>query len=146
MKRVHAALLLGGLFFVCMVASLSYGLFHGYFDRGHFEVLQTSSSADKQLAIVAKRWDNDALNNNEYFVLIGDHMPSSRELRHAYYYNQILFRGENDCLNVSWRDKRTLVISSLAGCVGTGEPVAQKHQNSGLTVVYEGVSRNSTAE
>ena len=63
-----------------------YLLFHGYFDPGKFEVLSTIRYSTKQVALVAKRSDKQAMNNDQVFVVLADHVSTPNELRHAYYY------------------------------------------------------------
>lgn len=87
-----------------------YGLFHGYFDRGHFEIKQLRWSSSKQVGIVAERSDQEALSSYTCFVLIEDHLLSSGELRAAYYSNTVVFAASSSCLNLRWEDSNKLVI------------------------------------
>jgi hypothetical protein len=90
----------------CVVAAslvaATYGLFHGYFDPGQFEVKQQQWSSSKQVAMLAERSDHEALGGLTYFVLIGDHLLSPDELRHAYYSDAVVFAAASTCLSLHW--------------------------------------------
>ena len=123
-----------------------YALFHGYFDHGHFEVKRTASSPDGKLAIVAERWDNNALSGNQYFVLIDDRVPSPREVRYAYYHGGLIFRAGSDCLTLTWQDKDRLVISCADGLVNAQEIAVQKDQWDGVAIAYDRIPRKTGVE
>ena len=109
---------IAGLTVVCIVAGIAgatYALFRGYFDRGLFEIKETQWSSSGQVAMVAKRSDHEALNSDDYYVLIGDHVFNASELRRAYYSDRPVFSGADDCLRVSWKGPQTLLIT----CYGT---------------------------
>jgi hypothetical protein len=61
-----------------------YALFHGYFDHGHFEIKQVQWCSTNQVAMLAERWDDEALGGLDYYVLVGSHLFTATELRHAY--------------------------------------------------------------
>ena len=62
-----------------------YALFHGYFDHGQFEIKQFQWSSANQVAMLAERSDNQALGGLDYYVLVGNHLFTPDELRHAYH-------------------------------------------------------------
>ena len=89
-----------------LMAACVYVLFHGYFDHGLFEIkqLEWSPSAPRRVAVVAERFDHQAMNSDTYFVLIADHVFSAAELRRAYHSDGVVFAAASDCLTVSWTD------------------------------------------
>src|SRR5438034_11133636 len=96
-----------------LLATDGYALFRGYFDHGLFEIKQVewSPSPPRRVAVVAERSDHEAMNSDQYFVLIRDHIPSATELRHTYYSHDVIFRAGGDCLSVHWTDPSTLTIT-----------------------------------
>jgi hypothetical protein len=89
-----------GVVAILAMASLS-GLFHGYFDHGQFEIKQFQWSSKNQVTMVAERSDHEALGGLEYYVLIGNHLFTPAELRHAYYSNAVVFNASSHCLTFS---------------------------------------------
>ena len=79
-----------------LAMALLYALFHGYFDHGQFEIKRFQWSSTNQVAMVAKRSDREALGGLDYFVLIGNHLFTPVELRHAYYSNAVVFSALSD--------------------------------------------------
>ncbi len=118
---------------------LLYGLIHGYFDHGQFEVKQVRWSPAKQAAMVVERSDQQALSGYTYFVLIGDHVFSPSELRHEYHSSAVVFAAANSCLNLHWQGPSTMVIA----CNGKGltrEHVdVKKNQSRGIAVLYDNI-------
>jgi hypothetical protein len=70
-------------FAVCSVFIVIFGYFvwHGYFDQGDFRLLSSVQSPTEQFAMVAKRSDHEALNGDQVFVLLGNHIFTPVELR-----------------------------------------------------------------
>src|SRR5579872_4953427 len=93
-----------------ILSVLGYLLFHGYFDRGKFEIKQVQWSSSKQVAMLAERSDNQALGGLTYFVLIGNHVFSADELRHAYHSDAPVFAATSTCLNLRWESPSSLVV------------------------------------
>ena len=110
MKKIRAVPLILCILLMLVTVAV-YALFQGYFDRGQFEIEQAEWSPSRQVGIVAKRSDHQALNGDQYFVLIGDHSFSTRELRHAYHSNAVIFSADSDCLKVHWADSHNLVVT-----------------------------------
>jgi hypothetical protein len=75
---------------VALVASLI-ALFHGYFDQGKFEILDAQRSTSGQIAMLAERSDHQAMSSCVHFVVVGDHLFSANELRHAYHSSAVIF-------------------------------------------------------
>ena len=75
---------------VCLAVAI-YALLHGYFEKGVFEIKQEQWSSSGQVAIVVKRYDHVAFGNVMYFVLIGDHLFSPTEIKHAYHSDAVVF-------------------------------------------------------
>jgi len=69
--------------FAGILCVFDYLLFRGYLDRGTSDLKQVQRSSSGQVAMLAERFDNDALGGLTYFVLIGDHVFSANELKHA---------------------------------------------------------------
>ena len=81
-KQRRTLLILSILFAVPVL--LVFLLFDGDLDTGgHYEVLQTVSYSKGRVAFEIERWDNQALSGPRYAVIIGDHTPSTIELRRA---------------------------------------------------------------
>jgi hypothetical protein len=96
-----------------------YALFHGYFDHGLLKIKQVewSSVTPRRVAVVAERSDHEAMSSNVYFVLVGDHVFSATELRHAYHSDYVIFAAASNCLSVSWRDFHHLVLNCRNGTI-----------------------------
>jgi hypothetical protein len=122
---VVAALLVGG-----------YLLFHGYFDTGKYEIRTVQWSASKQVAVVAKRSDNQALNGDEYFVLIGDHLFSEAELRHGLHSDGPVFSADRDCLTLRWNDPHDLVITCDDKFMTPADISVQHHRSGQVAISY----------
>jgi hypothetical protein len=118
---------------------LIYGLFHGYFDHGRFEVKQAQWSPAKQVAIVVERYDQEALSGYTYFVLIGDHVFSPSELRHRYHSSAVVFAGADSCLNLHWQGPTTLVISCNGQAMTREHIDVEKHQSGGIAILYDNI-------
>lgn len=119
---------------------LLYGLFHGYFDHGLFEVKQVQWSSAKQAAMVVERSDQQALSGYTYFVLIGDHVFSPSELRHEYHSSAVVFAAADSCLNLHWQGPTTLVIACNGKSVTREHIDVEKNQSGGIVVLYDNIS------
>src|SRR5271154_2249213 len=108
MRRIVTVM--GCVLGAAMVA-LVFGLFHGYFDHGQFEIENAQWSSSQQAAVIAKRSDHEALSGDQYFVLIAGHLPSPAELKHAYYGDGVIFRAGRNCLTLRWKDPNDLLIT-----------------------------------
>ena len=137
-KVITVALFIGAL-----SLGVVYAVFHGYFDRGNFQVERTEWSSSNQLVIVAKRSDHEALSGDQYFVLIGDHAPSATDLRRAYYNNGVIFRASSQCLTARWADLHHLVIACDDGSIQPSQIAVQQDQIGDVKVRYESIPHAS---
>ncbi len=138
MKTTRISLFI--LFVVAVsLGTATYALFHGYFDHGQFEIKQVQWSSSKQVAIVAERSDQEALSGYTYFVLIGNHLFSPVELRHAYHSNAVVFAVASSCLALHWESPSKLVVSCNGSTVEADHIDVQKRQSGGVTVSYENI-------
>jgi len=118
------------------IAATALALFHGYFDRGRFEIKETSLSPSSSVAMVARRSDREAMSGDQYFVVVGDHVFSASELRDAYYGNQVIFRADSDCLSVAWKESHNLAITCQDGSIIRSHIAVQEHHIEDLAVTY----------
>ncbi|HTC36407.1 MAG TPA: hypothetical protein VK724_23710 [Bryobacteraceae bacterium] len=128
----------------CVVAAslvaATYGLFHGYFDPGQFEVKQQQWSSSKQVAMLAERSDHEALGGLTYFVLIGDHLLSPDELRHAYYSDAVVFAAASTCLSLHWENASRLDVGCNGSYMDRNHIDVQKRQSGEITISYENIA------
>ena len=118
---------------------LLYMWFHGYFDPGKFEIKQVHWSSSKQVAVVAERSDQQALGGLTYFVLIGNHLFSPAELRHAYHSSARIFAAASDCIDLRWESPNKLVITCHGSTVDSGFIDVQKQQSANIAISYENI-------
>lgn len=116
-----------------------YGLFHGYFDHGRFEVRQIQLSSAKQVAMIAERSDQQALSSDTYFVLIGDHVFSPSELRRGYHSGSVVFAAADSCLNLHWQGPTTLVIACDGKSLTREHIDVEENQSRGIRVLYDNI-------
>jgi hypothetical protein len=139
MKRITKVLsVVVGVLLISLVIVI-YGLFHGYFDTGQFEIKEVQWSSPNQVAVLAERSDHDALGSLDYFVLTGDHLLSPAELRHAYYGNAVVFAAETDCLKLHWDGPNRLVIRCAGSALARDHINAQRRQSGHITISYENI-------
>ena len=122
--------------FFAMLLVGGYLLFHGYFDPGKYEIKTAEWSTAKQVAVVAERSDNQALGGLEYFVLIGDHLFTETELRHALHSDKPVFSADRDCLTLRWNDPHDLVITCDDKSITSADINRQKHQSGEVAISY----------
>lgn len=122
-----------------VVAGLSYGLFHGYFDKGLFETKDFKWNSNGKVAIIAERSDNAALTSYIYFVLIADHLLSPSELRRAYYSKTPVFGAANSCVSARWEDPNNLVIACKDGVVRADDIEFREEQSGTVTIAYKNI-------
>lgn len=139
MKRTAWVITLAIVIFLVAIVSGVYALFHGEFDRGNFQVERSTLSPSGQLAIVAKRSDHQALSGDQYFVVLGDHLPSPADLKHAYYHDGVVFRAGNDCLAVRWKTVRELVVTCKDNSIAADQIAVERRQTGDITVDYENI-------
>lgn len=132
-----ACVLAGGL------AITAYLLFHGYFDHGHFEIKQAQWSPSRRVAVVAERSDEQALSSYTYFVLIGDHVYSPSELRHAYYSDAVVFSAASNCLTLHWEGPNTLVVTCSGPHLDQQHIDVEKRKSGEVSISYVNISPNT---
>lgn len=116
-----------------------YALFHGSFDNGTFEVEQSRWSPSKQLAVVGRRSDHEALGGDQYFVAIGDHPFSSADLKHAYYYDGLVFRAGSACLTIRWMNEHELAVRCADRSIQMDQIAVRRNQVGDVTILYEDI-------
>jgi hypothetical protein len=137
-NKLKRALLRFGVVAV-LVAILAYGLFHGFFDRGQFEVKDFQWSSNGKVAIVAERSDQAALTSYMYFVLIADHLLSPKELRRAYYNKASVFEAASSCVRVRWEGPNRLIVACKDGMIGADHIESQVEQSGPVSVAYKNI-------
>jgi hypothetical protein len=140
---------LGILILVLVVLAVGwYALFHGYFDHGLFEIKQVewSSSTPRRVAVVAERSDHQAMSSNVYFVLVGDHVFSATELRHAYHSDDVIFAAASDCLSVSWRDFHHLILNCRNSTIDSAHIDARKPRTDDIEITYVNIADGTAKE
>jgi hypothetical protein len=128
-----------GVVAILGMASL-YALFHGYFDHGHFEIKQFQWASTNRVAMLAERSDHEALGGLEYYVLIGNHLFTPAELRHAYYSNAVVFNAASDCLILRWDDQNRLTIRCNGSTVDKNQINAQRQRIGNVAISYENIA------
>jgi hypothetical protein len=130
-----------------LLVTAVYGLFHGYFDPGLFEIKQVewSPSAPRRAAVVAERSDHEAMTSDVYFVLVGDHVFSASEMRRAYHSDDVVFAAANDCLSVSWRDSHHLVLNCRNSTIDSAQINVRKTRAGVVAIAYVNIA-DSTAK
>jgi len=136
MKKSVRIISLSALAGLILFASVIFLLFTGHFDRGKFEVVRTSWATPKLVAMVARRSDDDALDGDQYFVLVGDHSFSARELRYAYYHRGVIFRSDGACVTTSWKAPGALELSCGDGSIEAGAIAVEQNKKNGVSVSY----------
>jgi hypothetical protein len=139
MKNASKILLIVSGLVLILGAGLAYGLFHGYFDHGQFEVRQVQWSSANQAAMVVERSDQQALSGYTYFVLLGDHVFSPSELRHEYHSGAVVFAAADSCLDLHWQGPTKLLIA-CNGQTLTREHIDVEKQKSGeIAILYDNI-------
>jgi len=115
-------------------------LFHGYFDPGKFEIKQVRWSSSQHVAMVAERSDKEALGGLTYFVLIGNHVFSPVELRHAYHSDAPVFAATATCLKVHWDGPSKLVVERNGSYLDQQHIDVEKRQSGEAAISYVDIS------
>lgn len=146
MGKMTRTVIIGVLALIVSAVGAGYGLFSGYFDRGQFKVEQAQWSPSKKVALVAKRSDHESLNSDQYFVLVADHSLTARELRHAYYNHEVLFRAGSSCLTVHWDGPHSLVVTCGDASIKSDQIAVQKGESGDVMVSYRNIPIGSSRE
>lgn len=129
---------------VALLVVAIYGLFHGYFDHGQFVIKRVQWSSSRQVAMLAERSDNEALGGLEYYVLIGNHLFTPAELRHAYYSNAVILHSPCDCLTLHWEGADRLTISyDGSNELLKGFITVQRQQIDNTAILFENIPKSS---
>jgi hypothetical protein len=138
-KRAIWLTLIGVLLSLTMA---TWALFRGYFDPGNYEVKQAAWSPDNtKVAVVARRWDHEALNGDDYFVFISDHEIPIKDLKLILHSDQPVFSADAPCLSIRWASPKELILS----CNDRSEFIDQPHINrlkraeGGIAITYEDI-------
>lgn len=123
-----------------LLATEVYMLFHGYFDHGQFEIKQFQWSPTNQVAMLAERFENQALSGPEHYVLIGNHLFTPAELRHAYHSDAVVFRAATNCLTLHWDGPNTLTIRCNGSTVDRDHINDQKQHIGNVVISYENIA------
>jgi hypothetical protein len=131
-----------------LLVTAVYGLFHGYFDHGLFEIKQVewSPSAPRRVAVVAERSDHEAMSSDIYFVLVGDHVFSASEMRRAYHSDDVLFAAANDCLSVRWTDPHRVTVGCRSGTIDSAQIEVRKTRADGVAITYVNIADSTAKE
>ena len=141
MKSISKILMLLLVLVVLIGADAAYLLFTGYFDHGKFEIKQTQWSSTHLAAIVAERSDNQALNSDEYSVLLGDHAYSPLGLRKQLHSDAPIFISTDECVSVHWQGPTTLLITCSGHEMAAMHVEYSKSEARGVTIIYEHIPR-----
>ncbi len=118
---------------------LLYSLFHGYFDKGNFEMKQVQWSSANQAAMVVERSDQQALSGYTYFVVIGDHVLSPAELRHEYHGSAVVFAAADSCVDLHWQGPAKLVIACNGQRMKREHIDVEKNQSEDIAILYDNI-------
>jgi hypothetical protein len=119
---------------------LVYLLFHGYFDDGVFEIRQSEWSSANQVAMLAKRYDHHALSGHDYYVLIGNHLFTPTELRHALHSDAVIFDSDSDVLTIHWDGPNRLIIRCNGPTIEKDFISAQRQRFGNIAISYENIA------
>ena len=122
---------------VCAVTVFFVLDFKGYLDQGTYEVLKSETSPDGKLAILTRRYDHQALNGDEYFVLIADHRYSTSELRRALHSPQPIFVADQT-FDFHWISPRELTIECHGCGITRADIDSQRFTEGAIGVRYVG--------
>ena len=112
---------LGGFVFLLFDGELDYG--------GQYEILQTVSYSPNRIAFEVQRTDNQALNGPRYAVLIRDHVPSTRDMKHAIisFWRNDSFSIEGPQVSIQWLGPNLLNLTATRPGSNPDWVVDQKH-------------------
>ena len=140
MRRTAKIIVVVGCVVVTLFAVAVFGLFHGYFDRGQFDIKHAQWSSSKQVAMVVERSDQQALGGLTDFVVVGNHLFTPDELRHVYHSDAVIFAATTICLDLHWESSTKLVVACKGSTVDINHIDVQKEQSDGIAISYENIS------
>lgn len=122
---------------ICWVV---YALFHGYFDHSQYQIEQIQWSPQKKVAVIVRRSDNQALNGDEYFLLLGDHAFTIEEAKRAFYRKKSVFGTNQNCLTIRWQDASDLSVMCNGRSIGPDQIDVKRDNVDGIRIVYENIN------
>jgi hypothetical protein len=127
--------------FTIIEVALIDALFHGYFDRGQFEVLRSWRSPTNEVAMLVGRFnEHQFLGGLEFYVVVGNHVFTPAELRHALYSDSVIFDTGSDCLMLRWDGPNKLIIKCEGSIVTKDEINVQRQHIDGISIVYQNIA------
>jgi len=90
--------------------------------------------------MIAERSDHEALGGLEYYVLIGDHVFTPVELRHAYYSSAVVFNTSRDSLTLRWDGPNRLIVNCTYSTVDKDQINVQRRQVGNNSIAYENIA------
>jgi hypothetical protein len=139
MKKTKIVLFTTSVVLILLCVGVN-ALFHGYFDHGQFDMKQVQWSSSKKVAMMVERTDNDALGGLTDFVLIGDHLFSPAEVRHAYHSDAVVFAAATHCLTLHWESPSGLVIACNGPYLDQASIDVNKRQSGEVAISYVNIS------
>ncbi len=141
---VYLRISLAGVGAVAILAmAFWYALFHGYFDPGDFEIKQFQWSSANQVAMLVERSDNEALGGLDYYVLVGNHLFTPDELRHAYHSDAVVFSALSTDLTLRWDGPNRLIIGCNGPYLEQRHINVEKKQSGRVSISYVNISPNT---
>jgi hypothetical protein len=122
-----------------VLALLAVALFRGCFDPGAFEVKSVVRSTSGKLAVVARRSDHQAMNSDEYFVIVANEVPSAHDLKFALHSSRPVFSTGAPCVEARWQDSAHLVISCREGSIKKSDINGFRHRIDDVVVLFDGI-------
>lgn len=123
---------------VCAIALWLALAFLGVLDSGKFEIAQSQIISQNHIAMLARRSDNTALSGDTYFVVIGNHLYTSSELKRAFYSSRPVFVAGRSGLDIYSAAPNVLTIE-CKDCGITKDLVEkQRFSGDGIVIRYVG--------
>ena len=97
-------------------------------------------SSPKQVAVIAERSDPQALGGLTYFVLVGNHLFTPGELKHAYHSSAVVFAATSACLSLHWNSPNRLVVTCNGSYLDQEYIDVEKQQSGEVTISYVNIS------
>jgi hypothetical protein len=110
----------------------------GVLDSGNFEIVQSEAIPPNRVAMLATRWDHQALTGLTYFVVIGDHLYTAKELKYAFHSSRPIFIAERGGLELR-RSEPNILRIECKDCGLTKDFIEkQRFSSDDITVQYIG--------
>lgn len=139
MKSRKRLLILVPLVGVACAIAIWFALaFMGVLDSGKFEIVQSQPISPDRIAMLSRRSDNTALSGDTYFVVIGDHLYTAKELKRAFYSSRPVFVAGRAGLNIYATTPNVLTIECKDCCIAKDLFEKQRFSDDGIVVRYVG--------